>query len=241
MADAAEAEYEARHATYIASQIRRLQRRDVTGEQLLLEWEKPLKDVAAALGASTNFSDGYGVPAAQSVAKAQELSAEAARVVELEAKLGGTEAIAQASLRQRQQLTEVEALFGLDQARVIREGNNLVIRLIGLSFPSGQSVIETKYYGLLRNLQRAIAIFPGALIGIEGHTDSVGDNAMNLRLSQQRANSVREYLIANLGLAESQIEAFGFGASRPIASNETPEGRAQNRRIDVVIRNVVAQ
>lgn len=241
MADAAEAEYEARHATYIAMQIRRLQRRDVTGEEFLLEWEKPLKDIAAALDVSTDFSDGYEVPAAQSIAKAEELRAEAARVAELEAKLGGTEALARESQRLKQQLAEVESLFGLDQARVIREGNDLVIRLVGLSFPSGQSVIETKYYSLLRNVQRAIAIFPDALIGIEGHTDSVGDDMMNMRLSQERANSVREYLIANLGLRESQIEAFGFGKSRPIASNETAEGRAQNRRIDVVIRSVMAR
>lgn len=241
IADAAEAEYETRHATYIASQVRRLQHRDVTGEQLLLEWEKPLKDVAAALDVSTDFSDGYAVPAAQSIAKAEELSAQAARVAELEEKLGGSEALAQESLRQKQQLAEVESLFGLDQARVIREGNDLVLRLVGLSFPSGQSVIETRYYGLLRNVQRAIAIFPGALIAIEGHTDSVGDDAMNLRLSQERANSVREYLIANLGLPVAQVEAYGFGKSRPIASNETAEGRAQNRRIDVVIRHVMAR
>jgi len=240
-ADAEQAEYEARHATYIAAQVRRLQRRDVSGEQFLLEWETPLKDVASALGVSTDFSEGYVVPAGQAVEKAEELSKLPARVAELETKLGGSEAVAQQTLKQQQQLREVESLFGLNQARVIREGNDLVLRLIGLSFPSGQSVIETRYYGLLRNVQRAIAIFPGAVIGIEGHTDSVGDNAMNVRLSQERANSVREYLIANLGLPEAQVEAFGFGSSRPIASNETAEGRAQNRRIDVVIRGVMTR
>ena len=242
---AAEAEYEARHADYLASQIRRLEGKDITAEQLLLEWEQPIKSVAAALDVTTDLSAGFAKSAAASTAMAENLTeqniAMSARVAELEQKLGGNEAIVAESQRLNRQLAEVESLFGLNQARVVREGNDLVLRLVGLSFPSGQSVIETQYYSLLRNVQRAISVFPDATIAIEGHTDSVGSDAINMKLSQDRANSVREYLIANLGLPESRVEAFGYGKSRPIASNDSVEGRAQNRRIDVVIRSVRAR
>jgi len=238
---AAEAEYQARHADYIAGQVRRLDKREITAEQLILEWEKPLQDIASALDVTTDMSDGFEKSAAASVAMAEHLtqhnSEMTARVAELEKTLGGTERIVQETKRLQRQLQQVEGLFRPDQARVVREGNDLVLRLVGLSFPSGQSVIEAQYYGLLKSVQKAIEIMPDDPIVIEGHTDSVGSDAVNMKLSQDRANSVREYLIANLGLPESRVSAIGFGKNRPIASNETAEGRAQNRRIDVVIRN----
>ena len=242
---AAEAEYEARHAEYLARQIRRIDDKDVTTEQLLLEWEKPFQNVALALDVTTDLSGGFAKAEAAAVAMAENLTAQNAtmttRIAELETKLGGTERIAEESQRLQRQLAQVEALFSPSQAEVVRVGNDLVLRLVGLSFPTGQSVIQTHYYGLLRNVQRAIEVFPDAPIGIEGHTDSVGADAANMKLSQDRAESVREYLIANLGLPESRVAATGYGKSRPIASNETEQGRATNRRIDVVMKNVRAR
>jgi outer membrane protein OmpA-like peptidoglycan-associated protein len=70
---------------------------------------------------------------------------------------------------------------------------------------------------------------------VEGHTDSTGSETVNLALSERRANSVRDYLLANTVLGASQVKAVGYGESRPIANNETAAGRANNRRIDVVI------
>ena len=70
---------------------------------------------------------------------------------------------------------------------------------------------------------------------IEGHTDSTGSDQVNDHLSQQRAESVRDYLVANKTLAKEKIVAIGYGSRRPLASNETKEGRAINRRIDVLI------
>jgi len=71
---------------------------------------------------------------------------------------------------------------------------------------------------------------------IEGHTDSTGSVAVNKRLSEERAEAVREYLIANKTLSEDKIFAVGYGSTRPLASNETAEGRAINRRIDLIIK-----
>jgi OOP family OmpA-OmpF porin len=234
---AAEAEYEARHAAYLATQVRRLKKKDITAEQLILEWEKPLQQVATALDVTPDMSAGFEKSAAASVTMAESVTtgyAEAvARVNELETELGGTERIVQETQRLQRQLSQVESLFNPAQARVVREGNDLVMRLVGLSFPSGQSVIETQYFALLTRVQKAIEVFPDSPLEIEGHTDSVGSDAVNMKLSQDRANSVREYLIANLGLPESRVVAVGYGKTRPIASNETAEGRALNRRIDV--------
>ena len=69
---------------------------------------------------------------------------------------------------------------------------------------------------------------------IEGHTDSQGSDEVNQKLSGNRATAVAEYLMANMGV-QTPINSQGFGESRPVASNDTPEGRAKNRRIDVVI------
>jgi outer membrane protein OmpA-like peptidoglycan-associated protein len=238
---AAEAEYQARHARYLAGQVEALNKKKITGEALILEWEKPLRDVAGALGASTDMTNGYAVPGAEALANANSLTAAneemAARIGELELELGGTEMVVEETARLQRQLKEVESLFRPDQARVLREGNDLIMRLIGLSFPVGNATIQTQYFGLLKRVQEAISIFPNSPIVVEGHTDSQGADGPNMQLSQQRADAVREYLIANLGLDPSRVTAVGYGKTRPIAANETAEGRAQNRRIDVVIKN----
>ncbi|HKE94006.1 MAG TPA: OmpA family protein, partial [Povalibacter sp.] len=71
---------------------------------------------------------------------------------------------------------------------------------------------------------------PRLKVELEGHTDSVGAAAYNLNLSQRRADAVREFLIAQ-GVSPSQLTAMGYGETRPIATNDTPGGRAGNRRV----------
>jgi OOP family OmpA-OmpF porin len=72
---------------------------------------------------------------------------------------------------------------------------------------------------------------------VEGHTDSVGDDAYNLKLSQRRADAVRKYLV-DKGVPSTPLEARGFGEAQPVADNKTADGRAQNRRV-VLTRNDV--
>jgi len=236
---AAEAEYEARHAGYIANQIMALNNHSMTGEQLILEWEQPLRDVAEALEVTNDMSAGYTAAGLAAQAKATNLVTQhgelTTRVAELEISLGSTEMQIEETERLQRQLAQIESLFSPDQARVVREGNDLILRLVGLSFPTGQSFIETKYFSLLTQVQNAIGVFPDSTIVVEGHTDSQGADNTNLGLSQERADSVREYFIANLGLPSSRVSAIGYGKTSPIANNDTSEGRAQNRRIDVVI------
>ena len=70
---------------------------------------------------------------------------------------------------------------------------------------------------------------------MEGHTDAQGKPDTNLQLSQQRAAAVRTWLAQNSGLEPAQITSLGFGASRPVATNDTEEGRALNRRIEIIL------
>jgi len=86
-------------------------------------------------------------------------------------------------------------------------------------------------FGLLNQVVQVLNDFPKMRVRIEGHTDSVGGETFNLKLSQRRAESVRDYLVAK-GIAADRLEAVGYGLTRPIASNKTKKGRAQNRRTE---------
>lgn len=148
------------------------------------------------------------------------------------------EALSKALERRRSRearLREVRALFAGDQARVLSIGDSLVIRLVGMSFPPGETDVPEGSRPLLVKVQSAIQKFPGARIVLEGHTDSRGDDARNRTLSRQRAIAVRDWLLARMPLSADRITATGYGESRPIAPNDTEEGRADNRRIDVVL------
>jgi outer membrane protein OmpA-like peptidoglycan-associated protein len=140
-----------------------------------------------------------------------------------------------AQARIREKFVSVERMFDRDQARVLREGNDIIIRVTGLTFSVGKADIEPQFFGLLTTVQRAITEFPGARLSVEGHTDSFGGDQTNLELSQKRADAVREYLLANMRLEPALVDAIGYGETQPVASNETREGRTRNRRIEIII------
>jgi len=142
----------------------------------------------------------------------------------------------QAQARVRKQFDEIEKMFSRQEARVLRESNDVIIRLVGLNFSVGRSTIDPKHFKLLTKVQNAIRVFPESALTIEGHTDSYGSDQANLALSEKRAEAVKQYLLANMGLPPSKVAAVGFGETKPVANNETDSGRTKNRRIDVVIR-----
>ena len=155
------------------------------------------------------------------------------------ASLEGQSRQQQQQLRAENQLnqlfSEVRGYFDPNEAEVYKRENQLIIRLKAIRFPVGQSVIMPDNYALLGKVQRAIRAFgePDVIIG--GHTDSTGPEPLNEHLSQQRAEAVRQYLVANGILPFDKIIAVGYGSMRPLASNSTEKGRAMNRRIDVTI------
>ncbi len=130
---------------------------------------------------------------------------------------------------------EVHDLFRPEEAEVYKQASQLIIRMRGIHFPVGSYVLMPDNYDLLSKVQRAIRIFGEPKVIIEGHTDSTGSDAVNERLSQQRADSVRQYFVANELLPPNKITSVGYGSTRPLASNKTEEGRAVNRRIDVIV------
>jgi outer membrane protein OmpA-like peptidoglycan-associated protein len=137
--------------------------------------------------------------------------------------------------RIRELFASMEQSFTREEARVMREGNDIIIRLVGLNFPVAKSTIEPQYFGLLTKVLAAMNKFPQSTVSIQGHTDSHGSDEKNLQLSIARAEAVKQYILANSNFDASRIEAIGYGESKPIATNETADGRAKNRRIEVVI------
>jgi len=121
---------------------------------------------------------------------------------------------------------EVDILVNLD--------GSLLIRLTSLKFHSGRSKIGSKYFDMLGRLKQAMDIYQERDLNIEGHTDSLGEVKGNQVLSLKRAEAVRDFLIS-AGADATRLKALGYGEVRPIASNEFKQGRAMNRRIDVVI------
>ncbi len=112
---------------------------------------------------------------------------------------------------------------------------DVILRMKTLNFRSGSAVIPPETYALLDNAIKSIEIFPKRSVRVEGHTDFMGSNKYNQALSERRANAVEEYLVERMGEAKQPIKAVGYGEDRPIANNETAEGRTKNRRIDIVL------
>lgn len=131
---------------------------------------------------------------------------------------------------------KVQGYFSADEAEVYKKGQQLVIRLKAIRFPVGQSVIVSSNYPVLKTVIKSIDTFGNPGVTIEGHTDSTGSAKINKKLSQGRAESVKQYLLANGSLPSGKLRAIGYGSSRPLASNKTATGRAINRRIDVLIK-----
>jgi len=106
--------------------------------------------------------------------------------------------------------------------------------LDNVHFESAKSSLRADSYAELEELVEYMQLKKGLVIEIAGHTDNVGEDAANLTLSQARANTVKSYLVSK-GIAADRIVAKGYGESRPIATNDTAEGRQQNRRTEVHI------
>jgi OOP family OmpA-OmpF porin len=98
-------------------------------------------------------------------------------------------------------------------------------------FASAKWKVLADSFGLLDQVAQVIKDFPRMRVSVEGHTDNVGAETMNMKLSQARADEVRAYLVKK-GVAEERLEAIGFGPTKPIASNKTETGRGQNRRTE---------
>ncbi|MCP4000927.1 MAG: OmpA family protein [Gammaproteobacteria bacterium] len=249
----------ARHAGQIAILVR--SKPDL--EELILKWETYINrlELAAGINISTDtdpddaVSDLEGHITKLYTANQQlqrDLSEHQAfaaalenEIRELDNELGGASAERhqlilelEGQARTEEQLTQTEELFLPSEALVFKQSNTIVVRLIGLKFSSGSAKFDERHTELLSKIKRAINIYPDSNLSIEGHTDAQGSADMNQRLSQERADAVLAYIINSLHIIPQRISAIGYGASRPIANNNTAKGRAKNRRIDLLITPV---
>jgi outer membrane protein OmpA-like peptidoglycan-associated protein len=103
-----------------------------------------------------------------------------------------------------------------------------------IEFETGSATIRPSSYKLLNEIFESAVVAEGLKLGVYGHTDNKGSDAVNQPLSEQRANAVRDYLLKK-GIVENRVEAKGFGSSKPIADNNTEAGKSRNRRVEIVL------
>ncbi|MFN7103342.1 MAG: OmpA family protein [Pseudorhizobium sp.] len=134
-----------------------------------------------------------------------------------------------------QQESELRAQLQGTGVSVTRMGDRIVLNMpSNVTFATDQDQVIPPFYQTLNSVALVLNKFNRTLIDVNGHTDSTGSLAHNQGLSERRAASVANYL-ASQGVDQRRMSTLGFGPSQPIASNATPDGRAQNRRVEVLI------
>jgi len=153
-----------------------------------------------------------------------------------EADRSAAETVLTAKQQREAAIADVKAMFTPQEADILLTADGaVVLRVHGLDFGVGSAAVRPGQEDLVKRLARAIDEFPGEPVRIEGHTDDTGSRDANLRLSRRRAETVARLLAEAAGRDPADFTTEGFGPDKPVALNSTPEGRALNRRIDVVI------
>jgi OOP family OmpA-OmpF porin len=114
------------------------------------------------------------------------------------------------------------------------EVGSKIISLEGANFDFNKATLKPEGMAKLDQAAAVMAEHADLTVGVEGHTDSVGSDAYNQKLSERRAQAAVDYLVSK-GVDASRLQPTGYGESKPVASNDTAEGRAQNRRVDLVV------
>jgi outer membrane protein OmpA-like peptidoglycan-associated protein len=300
IAEAARAEYEARHASNIGLSVRSLNRNDQAWEKLMLIYEIQMNRVGGAIGLTHLPFDNGPLAAADTLiayignlqtekdqlgeekssltadlteqlktslarmevtavgdnpvdlareldrrvsdllvekgSLAQQVAAGRTELAELAEEHEEVAAELTVRTEREEKFKRAKTMLNPSEGEVLfNASNDVVLRLSGLSFDVGKSDIKDEHVPLLTKVEKVIQMFPEAQLVVEGHTDAMGDQANNVLLSEKRAFNVMQYLRQSLLIGADRIRAIGYGAEKPVASNQTQEGRAKNRRIDVII------
>lgn len=146
----------------------------------------------------------------------------------------------EAAEKQRQAQNDLVARLQQLEKSTRVEPRGIVVTLPGnIYFATNRSDLQPGIRARLADIGKALASAPDRHVVIEGHTDSTGRADYNLKLSQLRAESVKAVLLAN-GVEPGRIETQGYGATKPLASNATPSGRSQNRRVEIIVQETPA-
>jgi outer membrane protein OmpA-like peptidoglycan-associated protein len=134
--------------------------------------------------------------------------------------------------KQEAKLRQQLAGSGVD---VVRKGDNITLDMPGnVTFAHDSASLNAEFHTVLNKVAETLREYDKTVIEVAGHTDSTGSDQYNQQLSERRANSVAQYLSAQ-GVPASRMVTVGAGEVHPVASNDTPEGRAQNRRVEITI------
>ena len=232
------AKWLAEKSSSITETVKDFERRDYSLEDVVLWYQQQLSKINEPIGGQLpfNLSNDHMVQTLKTSVD-QLKSAE----VEYGEQLTLTEiertAMQQKERADKEKFEKVQALFTANEANVYRQRQNVLISAHGFQFPTGQSEIQTVNFPLMNKIIRAINIFPESRIEITGHTDSSGSDNINQYVSQSRAEKVGKFLIEVGELSKSRIKTIGYGESRPVATNKTAKGRAENRRVEIKIIN----
>ncbi len=258
---AVDAKHNALHAIHVATLDQRIRDRDTNLESVLLKWEASINQLGDALDQPLYYDFGETAAIRKLLASinatkndnknlTQNLNDSSAQVAALNSQVsrmqqllgGGSQTIEELErmleqqARHKERFLTVETMFPPELAIVLRQGDTVIIRMVGLNFDSGAAQLKTEHMPLLETLRQAISVFPDSSVVVEGHTDAFGSDATNHTLSQTRSEAVVHHLLAATAISPTQLSSVGYGESRPVANNETAAGRKRNRRIDVVIR-----
>jgi outer membrane protein OmpA-like peptidoglycan-associated protein len=131
---------------------------------------------------------------------------------------------------------QAQEIDAIPDADVQRRDDSLIVMLPGdVLFDTNSSALAPGAYERLRSLAATLKRYPDTNIVVKGHTDSTGAESYNLKLSEERAENVRKYLVAE-GVSPSRVTAIGFGEAYPLVSDTTAAGRQQNRRVEIEIK-----
>jgi outer membrane protein OmpA-like peptidoglycan-associated protein len=233
-AHATRAKWLAEQSTAITEIIKDFDRRDYSREDAVLWYQRQLTEINAPLGEDLPFNEpnrsvvlGMRQAIADLIQQRDDTAAQRSRY---EQELSMT-------AEQRAAIDKVQSLFTPAEATVYQQSRNVLISAQGFRFPPGGSEIGTENFTLMNKIIQAVNTFPDSHIEISGHTDSTGGAEANRALSQARADSVARFLIDVGNIQRSRIMVRGYGAEKPVASNATSEGRAANRRVEILIDN----
>jgi outer membrane protein OmpA-like peptidoglycan-associated protein len=133
------------------------------------------------------------------------------------------------------QESELRAQLQGTGVSVTRNGDQIILNMpSSITFDTDQDQVKSQFYPTLNSVAIVLRKFNQTLVDVLGHTDSTGSASHNQDLSQRRAGSVASYL-GSQGIDPRRFAIIGYGASQPVATNATPDGRAQNRRVEIQI------
>lgn len=241
-AEKAKAEEEARMRAQAQEQQRlEAQRRAMAEETARLEAQRRAQADADRLAAETARKAAEAERLAAEKAKAEADAARQAALQQQQLLAQQAEEAQRARLNAEQEKEKLRRQL-LEQFNMILEtrdtARGLIVNMSDVLFDTAKWTLRPAAREKLARVGGIVLSHPGLLIEVEGHTDSVGSDEYNQRLSEQRANSVREYLITQ-GLKSDILTSKGFGETTPVATNDTAAGRQQNRRVELVVSGEV--